>query len=74
MTAPQPRVPSASGSPRRQALAWGTACVLASSLITMPNALHAMTPSTELPAELRSTLPAARQVGTAVLRFFGLRV
>ena len=74
MTAPQPRVPSASGSPRRQALAWGTACVLASSLITMHNSLHAMTPSTELPAELRSTLPAARQVGTAVLRFFGLRV
>ncbi|WP_417284389.1 hypothetical protein [Comamonas sp.] len=59
---------------RRQALTWGAACALAPSLITMSNALHAMTSNTDLPAELRSALPAARLVGTAVLRFFGLRV
>ena len=59
---------------RRQALSWGAASVLAPLLITMSNQLHAMTPTAELPAELRSTLPAGRQVGSAVLRFFGLRV
>lgn len=68
---------------RRQALARGAAFALAPSLITMSNALHATTPAApaapaapvaELPAELRSTLPAARLVGTGVLRFFGLRV
>ena len=59
---------------RRQALSWGAASVLAPLLITIPNELHAMTPTADLPAELRSTLPAARQMGSAVLRFFGLRV
>ncbi|KEH07019.1 hypothetical protein N5D66_21150 [Delftia tsuruhatensis] len=60
--------------PRRQALAWGAACALVPSLIAMPNELHAKTPTADLPAELRSALPAARLVGTGVLRFFGLRV
>lgn len=59
---------------RRQALARGAACALAPCLTTMPNALHAMTSTPDIPAELRSALPAARLVGTAVLRFFGLRV
>ena len=59
---------------RRQALSWGAASVLAPLLITMSNELHAIAPTVDLPAELRSTLPAARQVGSAVLRFFGLRV
>ncbi|MEG0939204.1 MAG: chalcone isomerase family protein [Comamonas sp.] len=59
---------------RRQAMSWGAASVLAPLLITMSNELQAMTPTADLPAELRSTLPAARQVGSAVLRFFGLRV
>ncbi|WP_120969965.1 hypothetical protein [Comamonas sp. lk] len=68
MTAQPPR------TSRRQALTWGAACALAPSLITMSNALHAITSNTDLPAELRSALPAARLVGTAVLRFFGLRV
>ncbi|MEG0150266.1 MAG: hypothetical protein RR473_11005 [Comamonas sp.] len=68
MTAQPPR------TSRRQTLTWGAACALAPSLITMSNALHAMTSNTDLPAELRSALPAARLVGTAVLRFFGLRV
>lgn len=40
----------------------------------MSNLTHAMTPTADLPAELRSALPAARLVGTGVLRFFGLRV
>ena len=60
--------------PRRQALAWGAACALVPSLIAMPNELHAKTPTADLPTELRSALPAARLVGTGVLRFFGLRV
>ena len=59
---------------RRQALSWGASSALAPLLITMSNELHAMTPTADLPAELRSTLPTARQVGSAVLRFFGLRV
>ena len=59
---------------RRQALSWGAASVLAPLLITMSNELHAVTPTVDLPGEMRSTLPAARQVGSAVLRFFGLRV
>src|SRR2546427_13141952 len=73
MTTPQPharRAPHAPHAPRRKALAWGAACVLAPSLITMSNALHAITPTAELPAELRSALPSARLMGTAVLRFF----
>ena len=70
MTALQPRHPIK----RRQALSWSAASVLAPLLITMSNQLQAMTPTVDLPAELRSTLPAARQVGSAVLRFFGLRV
>lgn len=77
MTAPQPharRAPHAPRAPRRKALGWCAACVLAPSLITMSNALHAITPTAELPAELRSALPSARLMGTAVLRFFGLRV
>lgn len=60
--------------PRRQALAWGAACALVPPLIAMPNELHAKNPTADLPAELRSALPAARLVGTGVLRFFGLRV
>ncbi|ARU05118.1 hypothetical protein CCO03_10825 [Comamonas serinivorans] len=67
MTAPQPCA-------RRQALAWGVACVLTPTLIAMPNALHAAPSTPAPPAELRSALPAARLVGTGVLRFFGLRV
>ena len=59
---------------RRHALSWGAASVLAPLLITMSNELHAVTPTVDLPGEMRSTLPAARQVGSAVLRFFGLRV
>ncbi|UUC91641.1 MULTISPECIES: chalcone isomerase family protein [Comamonas] len=59
---------------RRQALAWGAALALAPSLTTMSNALHAKTPAADLPTELRSALPAARLMGTGVLRFFGLRV
>ena len=55
---------------RRQALSWGAASVLAPLLITIPNELHAVTPTVDLPGEMRSTLPAARQVGSAVLRFF----
>lgn len=68
MTAPQPR------AHRRQALAWGAACALAPSLTAMSNLIHAMTPTADLPTELRSTLPAGRLVGKGVLRFFGLRV
>ena len=68
MTAPQPR------AHRRQALAWGAACALAPSLTAMSNLTHAMTPTADLPIELRSTLPAGRLVGKGVLRFFGLRV
>lgn len=68
MTAPQQR------AHRRQALAWGAACVLAPSLTAMSNLIHAMTPTADLPTELRSTLPAGRLVGKGVLRFFGLRV
>lgn len=68
MNAPQPR------AHRRQALAWGAACVLAPSLTAMSNLTHAMTPTADLPTELRSTMPAGRLVGKGVLRFFGLRV
>lgn len=68
MTTPQPR------AHRRQALAWGAACVLAPSLTAMSNLTHAMTPTADLPTELRSMLPAGRLVGKSVLRFFGLRV
>lgn len=60
------------GIPRRHALALGAAA-LALPLTTMTHDLHAAAP-TAVPAELRSALPAARLVGKAVLRFFGLRV
>lgn len=68
MTAPQP------SAHRRQALAWGAACALAPLLTAMSNLTQAMTPTADLPIELRSTLPAGRLVGKGVLRFFGLRV
>ncbi|NIF82400.1 hypothetical protein F3J24_02605 [Comamonas sp. Tr-654] len=68
MTAPQLR------AHRRQALAWGAACALALSLTAMSNLTHAMTPTADLPTELRSTLPTGRLIGKGVLRFFGLRV
>ncbi|MDR3066858.1 MAG: hypothetical protein LBV05_15330 [Comamonas sp.] len=59
---------------RRQTLVWSAALVLAPSLTSMSNLIHAMTPAAELPGELRSPLPAGRLVGKGVLRFFGLRV
>ncbi|WP_211231724.1 chalcone isomerase family protein [Ottowia thiooxydans] len=59
---------------RRQALAWGAANVIFSSPIAMSKQLNAMTTTADLPVELRTALPAARLVGTGVLRFFGLRV
>ena len=59
---------------RRQVLARGAACAVSTSLITMPDELHANTTTADLPTELHGALPAARMLGSGVLRFFGLRV
>ena len=56
---------------RRQALVW-SASLLAPTLTLMTHNLLAATPAA--PAELRSTLPSARLIGSGVLRCFGLRV
>lgn len=55
---------------RRQALARWTA-TLALPMLAMPDTVVALPVK---PAEIRSALPEARMVGSAVLRFFGLRV
>ncbi|CAB5711391.1 Uncharacterised protein [Delftia tsuruhatensis] len=68
MTTAKPHVP------RRQALAWGVACAIATSMITMTDELHAEPATADIPAELGGALPAARLLGSGVLRFFGLRV
>ena len=59
---------------RRQALAWGVANAACFSLIATSSEAHAMNMTSDFPPELQTALPAARVLGTGVLRFFGLRV
>lgn len=59
---------------RRKTLGWG-ASLIALTMTAMTQDLLAAPPATPAtPAELGTTVPGARLVGTGVLRFFGLRV